>query len=119
MSTQHDITATIAELRVVVKHLGDSVKALGDKLDSRSGLNWSAIGVAVGVAIPTIGGLTYGFITRLSANELSVARVEERLERRLELEQERNNKLEREMGAAERTDQLFMAGRLNLGGHPQ
>ena len=89
---------------------------------SRSGFNWqivtsllAGVGIVAALVVPLIAGVIAYFTQAIDAQKNHSDNIESRLTRWIESEQSRNNRLEREMGAAEMIDRLFMAGRLDLG----
>lgn len=112
MSDQSDLATTVARLDSTVEHLASTVKTLSDRVERMRGANWSAIGVLAAIAIPTVGGLTWGFVTRMEASENRIDRESARLTVLINTETERNNKIEREMGGVMKVNELYMQGML-------
>lgn len=121
-SKSDTIDGRLSRLEAAVESLAGSVKDITDALRSRQSGVWTIVFSVLGLAI-SVGVIVGGFAAfALDTQNQKIAEAKEqrkeladRLERWIEREQERNNRIERELAAARAVDELFVAGRLNLG----
>lgn len=112
-----DFNAVVARLEVGLHALNKTMDGVLTRLESMRGTNWSAVGVLAAIAVPLIAAIGWGVLSKIDANSESVMRLEHRLDARIELEQLRNNALEREMGGVQMINTLFMQGKLKMDGN--
>lgn len=124
------LEAMVGSIASSVREMGElhrsEVRAITTKLDAIGKPNYQGLGVLISaiVAIGSMGAFAVmGPITNnrttIAANkeELSgrLDRMYDQLQRSIEGEQVRNNRIEREIGALMETNSLFKAGLLQLG----
>lgn len=98
----------LTRIEAVVERLEIVVGKLADK-DGRP--NWNMLGVFTTVTIALVGALLLGPIAN---NEKELDNLGAELHASIQREIDRNNRLEREMGAVLKVDELFQLGKLKL-----
>ncbi len=101
----------LTRLEAVVERLESVVERIAER-EGRP--NWNMLGVLVPALLVVIGGCAAVVFGPISNNAQEVRRLDSVLTAQIQREIDRNNRLEREMGAAQMIDTLFMAGKLKL-----
>lgn len=66
MRDPHDNFITRSEFGAFAKDVTNELKSIGDKLDSKTRPNWSAVGVGLSLIIVLCGAMFYYFNTRMA-----------------------------------------------------
>lgn len=116
---QQGIDGRLAKLESHVESLADTVDRLAgvvSGISDRVGRpNYSALGVAVSVGVALCSLAAFAVFGPIKNNEKAIDRLEMMLTHRIQREEDRNNRLERELGEASAIDRLFIADKLKLG----
>lgn len=116
--TPPDFDTRLARLETQVESVAASVGLLADQVrtiaTSAGRPNWGMLGVCASVLFSVGGACAFAVFGPISANFERIRETRAELSSWIVREQDRNNQLEREMGAAQMIDQLFMAGKLRL-----
>lgn len=130
-TTAPDQPDRVTRLEAIVESLAVTVGRLESTVDrvATRRTDWGMIGVFVTAVAFLCGAMVFGPLanlskaiedsrshteTRYADNRRDIDKMDERLSRWIEGEQQRNNAIEAKLAAASAVDQLFMAGRLKL-----
>lgn len=121
--------ADFAELKAIVKLQAENINRLIENEEQRDERindilarvgkpDWSMLGVVVLVGISMVGFFFFGPVGNLEKADTrqaeELASLDIRLTGWIRAEQERNNRIERELGGVTKVNELFQAGKLKL-----
>lgn len=101
----------LTRLEAVVERLESVVERIAER-EGRP--NWNMLGVLATVVIAVGAACAAVIFGPIQNNATNIAEVKAELQLAIQREMERNNRLEREMGAVLKVDELFQLGRLRL-----
>lgn len=104
-------TDRLTRLETIIERLEGVV----EKVAEREGRpNWNMLGVLIPAMLVVVGGCFTVVYGPIANNASEIKRINEALTDSIQREIERNNRLEREMGAVQMINELFIANKLKL-----